>query len=96
MYQKSCSRTESNSFGTKKINTPAYHPQTDGLVERFHRTLLDMLAKTRKNSAKDWDLYLPYVLFSYRVTEQESTKMSPFKLLYGREAKLPNESTGTW
>lgn len=31
--------------GTKKINTSTYHPQTDGLVERFHRTLLDMLSK---------------------------------------------------
>jgi transposase InsO family protein len=32
-------------LGIKKTNTTAYHPQTDGLVERFNRTLLDMLAK---------------------------------------------------
>ena len=76
-------------LGTRKVNTTAYHPKTDGLVERFHRTLLDMLSKAAVDRARDWDLYLPYILFSYRVTEQESTKASPFMLLYGREAKLP-------
>ena len=78
-------------IGTNKISTTAYHPQTDGLTERFHRTLLDMLAKTAKKNIKDWDLHLPYVLFSYRVAQQESTKASPFELLYGRDAKLPND-----
>ena len=35
-------------MGIKKVNTTAYHPQTDGLIERFNRTLVDMLAKTVK------------------------------------------------
>jgi len=39
----------------KKANTTAYHPQTDGLVERFQRTLTDMLAKCVQRSGKDWD-----------------------------------------
>ena len=52
--------------GISKINTTAYHPQTDGLTERFNRTLLDMTAKSIQR-ASDWDLYLPFVLFSYRV-----------------------------
>ena len=39
-------------LGVKKVNTTAYHPQTDGLVERFNRTLVDMLAKRLNSSGK--------------------------------------------
>ncbi len=80
-------------MGIKKVNTTAYHPQTDGLVERFNRTLTDMLAKTVEKGGKDWDRRLPYVLFAYRSSPQESTKESPFFLLYGRDPKLPTQST---
>ena len=51
-------------LGIRKANTTAYHPQTDGLVERFHQTLMDMLAKKVKRTGRDWDDHLPYVLFS--------------------------------
>ena len=37
----------------------------------------------------DWDDQLPSVLLSYRVSKQESTGVSPFELMYGREARLP-------
>ena len=60
-------------LGIHKSNTTAYHPQTDGLVERFHRTLTDMLAKSVQQGGKDWDLRLPYVLFAYRASPQTST-----------------------
>ena len=79
-------------LGLKKLNTSAYHPQTDGLVERFNRTLTEMLAKTVDASGRDWDQRLPYVLFAYRTSLQESTKESPFYLLYGRDAQLPTEA----
>ena len=79
-------------LGTHKISTTAYHPQTDGLVEKFHRTLSDMLAKTVEEGGRDWDTRLPYVLFAYRTSMQESTKESPFFLLYGRDAQLPTEA----
>ena len=77
-------------MGIKKINTSAYHPQTDGLVERFNRTLTDMLAKTVAPGV-EWDDRLPYVLFAYRVTQQASTGESPFFLLYGHDPQLPSE-----
>ena len=79
-------------MGIRKVNTTAYHPQTDGLVERFNRTLTEMLAKTAKANGKDWDLRLPYVLFSYRTSPQASTGESPFYLLYGRDPQLPTEA----
>ena len=79
-------------MGIRKSNTTAYHPQTDGLVERFHRTLTDMLAKSAQQGGKDWDLRLPYVLFAYRTSPQTSTGESPFYLLYGRDPHLPSDS----
>ena len=78
-----------NLLGVKKINTTAYHPQTNGLTERFNRTLTDMLAKKVDKSGRDWDTHLPFVLFAYRTSVQESTKESPFYLLYGRDPRLP-------
>ena len=55
-------------LGIKKLNTTAYHLQTDGIVERFNHTLLNMLSKTVKSGSQDWDVRLPYVLFAYRAT----------------------------
>ena len=76
----------------KKINTSGYHPQTDGLVEKFNSTLIQMIAKSCNVSDRDWDVHLPYLLFAYRVSAQASTKESPFFLVYGRDARLPTET----
>ena len=73
----------------KRIRTSPYHPQTDGLVERFNGTLKAMLRKFVSKSQKDWDEYLPYLLFAYREVPQESTGFSPFELLFGRRIRGP-------
>lgn len=72
----------------ERIRTSPYHPQTDGLVERFNATLKSMLKKL-VGRKKDWDEYLPYLLFAYREVPQESTGFSPFKLLFGRRVRGP-------
>ena len=79
-------------MGIQKVSMTAYHPQTDGLVERFNRTLTDMLTKTVDKSGRDWDRHLPHVLFAYRVSPKESTRESPFFLLYGRDPQIPTEA----
>lgn len=71
------------------LRTSPYHPQTDGLVERFNQTLKEMLRKTATAEGKDWDKLIPFVLFAYREVPQESTGFSPFELLYGREVRGP-------
>ena len=76
-------------FGVQKLNTSGYHPQINGLCERFNSTLIQMLAKTGELYGQDWDKHLPYVLYAYRATVQESTRESPFYLLYGRDPVLP-------
>ena len=52
-------------LGTHKVNTTAYHPQGDGLVERMNRSLLNMLSKSAELNGNDWDERLPFVLFAY-------------------------------
>ena len=68
----------------QSIRTSPYHPQTDGLVERFNQTLKSMLRKSVDKEGKDWDKMIPYLLFAYREVPQSSTGFSPFELLYGR------------
>ena len=70
------------------LSTP-YHPQTNGLVERFNRTMIEKLARLTTEHLNEWDRYIAPVLFSYRVNKHSTTKVSPFFLVYGREAKLP-------
>ncbi|GBC45356.2 uncharacterized protein K02A2.6-like [Rhizophagus irregularis DAOM 181602=DAOM 197198] len=68
-----------------RLSTP-YRPQTNGLVERFNKTLCEGLAKLGE---ENWDKHIPSVLFAYRTRKQSSTKIKPFYATYGRRAKLP-------
>ncbi len=74
-------------LGIKSIRTSVYHPQTDGLVERFNRTLKTMIRKFVHEDAKNWDKWLEPVLFAVREVPQASTGFSPFELLYGRQPR---------
>lgn len=74
-------------LGIRCLRTAPYHPQSDGLAERFNQTLKQMLRKFVNNSGTDWDQWLPYLLFAYREVPQASTGFSPFELLYGHEAR---------
>ena len=66
-----------------RIST-AYHPQTNGLVERFNQTIQRALLKLVKKEQDDWDLYIDGVLFGYRTSIQKSTKKTPFEVMYLR------------
>ena len=77
-------------FGTYQKFSSAYHPQTNGVQERYHATLIQSLSMYVDSHQKDWDVFLPAVLFSYRACPAtRSTGHSPFMLLYGREPTLP-------
>ncbi len=74
-------------LGLKSIRTSVYHPTTDGLVERFNRTLKTMIRKFVHEDAKNWDKWLEPLLFAVREVPQASTGFSPFELLYGRQPR---------
>ena len=76
-------------LGIKKTRTTAYHPQSDGLVERFNRTLLNLLSIAAREDTCNWDSYLPLLMFAYRTSVQESTGCTPYQLVFGREVRLP-------
>ena len=73
----------------RKTRTTSYHPQCDGLVERFNRTLLDMLATTTKDHPFDWEEQLSRVCMAYNSSVHASTGFSPFFLMFGRQARMP-------
>jgi hypothetical protein len=79
-------------LGIHHSHTTPYHPQTNGRLEKFNDILTQMLAKmTAPQQQNHWDEYLPDALLAHRAHTSSSTGMSPFFLLYGREARLPSE-----
>ncbi|CAB4404528.1 unnamed protein product [Rhizophagus irregularis] len=79
-------------FQIKHLFSTSYHPQTNGLIERFNRTLSESLAKLSTDHIDNWDSYIAPILFAYYTTKHSTTKIAPFFLLYGRNAKLPTDS----
>ena len=76
-------------FKIDKTRTTSFHPQGGGLVERFNRSLEDMLSKVISRDQKDWDECLPLTMLAYRSSVHESTKHTPNLMMHGREAQLP-------
>ena len=70
------------------MRTTAYHPQGDGMVERFNRSLLQMLRAYVQEEA-DWERFLPLVLYAYRMAVHSSTGFAPFELMFGHTPQKP-------
>ena len=73
----------------KKTRTTPYHPQSDGVVERFNRTLLSMLATVLEDNPWDWEDQLRKVCYAYNTSAHSGLRHSPFYLMFGRKARLP-------
>lgn len=65
----------------------AYHPQTNGLDERTNQTLVRALIKLTSTQQEQWDLYIDSALYSYRISRQDSSKYSPYFLMYNRHPR---------
>jgi hypothetical protein len=73
----------------KKTQTTPYHPQSDGMVERFNRTCQQMLKVFINENRSDWDDHLAQLLMAYRSSAHESTGLSPNFMMFGEELGLP-------
>ena len=74
---------------TKQGQPGPLRPQSDGMVERFNRTLKNMLSKFVKDNVNDWDCHLSLLMMAYRSSVHETTGCSPSELMFGREIRLP-------
>ena len=73
----------------EKSRTTPYHPQSDGLIEQFNRTLIQMLSTCTDQHPFDWEEHFPKLCMAYNSSKQVTTGYSPFFLMFGREARLP-------
>ena len=71
-------------FNTEHRISSGYHPQTNGLVERFNQTLQRSLVKMVNKEQNNWDDFIDSILFAYRTSIQKSTNHSPFQIMYCR------------
>ena len=71
-------------LGIERSRTTAYHPQGNGQVERFNRTVEAILAKMVGEHQDDWDKHLQKAVFAYRTSLHESTGYSPYFVNFGR------------
>lgn len=72
-----------------KTRTTAYHPSSNGLIERFNKTLGGMIKTFVNKNVTDWDQYLSLLLAAYRTTPHPATGYSPNYLMLGRELSIP-------
>lgn len=71
------------------VVSSAYHPQSQGALERFHQTLKSMMRAHCVEAGKDWADDLPLLLFAIRETVQESLGFSPAELIFGHTVRGP-------
>ena len=76
-------------IGYNHIFSTPYHPQTNGIAERFNATFVTQISKLQNAQHNNWDEYLQAVVFAYNTGVHKSTKFSPYELLFGRPARLP-------
>ena len=78
-------------LGIRKTRTTPYNPKSDGLVERYNRTIVNAVSLMilPQHSQRDWDEYVPFVGMAYRSSVQASTGETPNMLMLGRDVATP-------
>ncbi|CAI7917591.1 unnamed protein product, partial [Closterium sp. NIES-54] len=80
-------------LGTKLAMSSAYHPQTDGQIERLNQVVEQLLRTACKDDVSHWDTLLPTLEFAYNNASHAATGKTPFFLCYRREPLTPQQPT---
>ncbi len=72
-------------FQIHQSRTTPYRPQSDGLVERQNRTLIDLIRVAQVQQSKSWDEVLPLMTWAYNTSVHMSTGQTPFSMMFGRD-----------
>ena len=86
LFQELCKMLQIN-----KTRTTAYHTQSDGMIERLNRTVKNVLSKYISVHQNDWDKFLDGVVFAYNSTVHDTTGITPYRMVFGEEMRLPVE-----
>ena len=78
-----------HELGIKQYKSSAYHPESQGALERFHQTLKNMIRSYCFDTEKNWDEGIHLLLFAVRESVQESLGFSPFELVFGHTVRGP-------
>ena len=84
-------RDQMRQLGIDHITSTPYHPESQGIVERFHQTLKSILRKMCDTNDQVWDDKLPFALFAIRSAPSETLGLSPFELIFGHRVRGPVE-----
>jgi hypothetical protein len=74
-----------------KINTTAYRPESNGPLERAHKTMVEYLRCFSNPQNTNSDKILPFACFVYNMTPHTMTKYTPDEVLFGRTANIPGQ-----
>jgi transposase InsO family protein len=78
-------------FKIEKIHTTAYRLESNGALERTHKTLTNYLHCFCDMKLNDWDEWLPFACFIYNTTPHSVTKYTPYEVLFGRIENIPEK-----
>ena len=76
-------------YGIIRSHSSNYYPQDNGLPESSNTNLMSIIKRTTGDNKNCWDNKLRYVVWEDKITIKESTRKSPFELVYGLDATLP-------
>ena len=76
-------------LGVKKLQTMSYHPQTNGLVERSHQTIMWMIGKLGEDKKANWPGHLAEIVHAYNAIQSVIMGYSPHYLMFGCRPRLP-------
>jgi len=74
----------------KKVQTTAFHPDSNSGLERSHRVIIEYLWHYIAEDQRDWDEWVAYATHAYNTTTHKATGYSPFELLFGHKARIPS------